>query len=97
MLGGTLSTLLALRDGDGKGPPLARTHWPRPLIAAAAGLVLWLLQKADAINITPIASYALAIAFGFSERLFVSALQKLGGEAEAQIAKVSGFGRSDSK
>lgn len=95
MLGGTLSTLLALRDRELQGPPLARTYWLRPVIAAAAGLIFWLIQRVDTINVVPIASYVLAIAFGFSERLFVSALQKISGQAEEQIAKVSGFGRSD--
>lgn len=70
-------------------PPLAQVSVVRPVIGGIAGLFVYFIADAGFIDIRYPALYAVAIAFGFSERAFFGLLGRIAGETEARIGRLS--------
>lgn len=91
-IGGLLSALSAIRsEGANGGPPLATVQLARPVIGGIAGLFIYFVESFFVEVKYPIL-YAVAIAFGFTERAFVGSLSRLAGSAESQIGNNLGLG-----
>lgn len=85
-LGGLLSGAATMRLGEtGAQPPLAKVEVVRPVIGAIASLFLFFIAEAQAINVPFPGLYALAIAFGFTERAFYRTLHRIAGGVEGRL------------
>ncbi len=102
-LGATLSSLLNLITGDERPiPPFINRYvinMARPLIGAVAGLFFYLLVFSGWLTIQPhpIAYFAFAFVFGFSERLFGKSIEAMANTAEAKITTYGASGEKSSK
>ena len=88
-LGATLSTLMATRvDGKQVSPLLSNVWTVRPVIGAITGVFLFFVTNPMGIAIPYPGMYAISIAFGFTERAFVSALNQTAGQTGGAIDKL---------
>lgn len=58
----------------------------RPVIGAAASLLLHLINAADLLKLNCVGLYALAVGFGFSERAFFRLLGGIAGKSDTAVA-----------
>jgi len=80
-IGGALSSLVGVLDrSDYEGPPLVgfAVNMCRPIIGAIAGMSCFLVFKSGFVSdISVHGEYIIALAFGFSERNFITKLQDI--------------------
>lgn len=92
-LGALVSALSSGLKRKGSGnPPLVQTFFVRPIIGGVAGLVVYFVAQTDAVQVMYPGLYVVAIAFGFSERAFYNVLDRLAGNTEGRLAKLSRLG-----
>lgn len=84
-LGAFVSMLSSSSNDSNRGAPLAYVSFVRPILGGISGLFLYLTTGVGIIKVDFPALYAAAIAFGFSERAFSAALNRLSGETEKGI------------
>lgn len=83
---GALVSMLVRDPADPKrGAPLADVSIVRPVIGGISGLFLFMAPQTELIQIKYPTFYAVAIAFGFTERVFFGAIRKLAGDTEKHI------------
>jgi hypothetical protein len=73
-----------------EGLPLTRFSYMRPILGGVSGLFLFLLFGADLLHIPELpflGVYALAVAFGFSERALISVLSAMANRTGLDIGK----------
>ena len=88
-LGALLSTLISRSQNDQSStPPFANLLFVRPIIGGIAGLFLFFLAAGGYLDVKPPVLYAVAIAFGFSERALYNALARLTGNVDKNISRM---------
>jgi len=92
LLGGAISTVSQPSARD-SSLPLVRFALIRPLIGAVSGLFLFLISgHTDVAKLAYPYTYAMAIAFGFSERAFSTALGSAANAISTDVSKALGHG-----
>ena len=93
--GGLLSSVLKMRwENEEKHPPLASVEIVRPVIGGIAGLFVYFVVGTGVVAVQYPALYAVALAFGFTERAFFKALRRLAANAESEVGKTFSSGRA---